>query len=502
MRGLWGTLPSTMTRRVRSFSGPAFSSDENSAAPRALRHDTSMTPSAPTFSAAPQPAVAPIADVERIEVVDVVRGVALLGILLMNVPVFAMPERFSEPWRADLHSPNFWVNAVNTILFEGKMRALFSAVFGAGIVLFTEGKARAGRSATGLFYRRMFWLTLFGLVHAHLLLWLGDILYFYGLVGMLAFLLRRVAPRWLAMGVPLVAVVGFVANTLFYQSLREKRLAWREAVTAQAAGSALTPKQDSALAAWRAVEQEFIPNTAEIAQHTALMKGSYGQVASFVRPRAADGEFKYLAFAIWDMLALIVLGIALYRWGFLSLQWSSGAYARTAVTGYAVGLTAVTYAFVHGVRANPTLAARLADIERTPVQWTGALYDVQRIALMMAHVSVIMLVYRAGWLRGLFVRLGAVGQMAFTNYVMHTVICSLVFFGYGLNRFGAWEYYRLYGLVLAVWAFQLAVSPAWLRVFQFGPLEWVWRTLTYGARQPFLRRPVQPAVPLEGSVAG
>jgi uncharacterized protein len=157
---------------------------------------------------------------------------------------------------------------------------------------------------------------------------------------------------------------------------------------------------------------------------------------------------------------------------------------------------------VYNVRAHPTLAARLADMERTPIPWTAGLYDLQRIALMMAHVSVIMLAYRAGWLRGLFARLRAVGRMAFTNYVLHTVICSLVFFGYGLDQFGQWEYYQLYYLVAAIWVLQLAVSPLWLRAFHFGPLEWLWRTLTYGARQPFLRRPVQSAAALEGSVPG
>ena len=168
---------------------------------------------------------APVAEAERIEIIDVIRGVALLGILLMNIPGFALPDRFTAAWRADLGSPNFWVWATNTIFFEGKMRALFSAVFGAGIVLFTEGKEKAGRSAKGLFYRRMFWLTLFGLIHAHLILWFGDILYFYGLVGMLAFLLRKVAPRWLVVGVPLVAIFGFVSNTVYYRQLRDKRLA-------------------------------------------------------------------------------------------------------------------------------------------------------------------------------------------------------------------------------------------------------------------------------------
>ena len=435
-----------------------------------------------------RPVFAPVAESERIEIVDVIRGVAVLGILLMNIPFFGLPDRFDEAWRANTASPNFWVYAVNTILFEGKMRALFSAVFGAGIVLFTEGKEKSGRSATGLFYRRMMWLSLFGLVHAHLVLWFGDILYFYGLVGMLAFLFRKRAPRWLAMGVPVVAVIGFTAGSLFYSlNIRAKRLAWRDAVTAQAAGRALTPRQDSALVAWRALEKEMIPNQAEIAQQTTLMRGSYGQVGSIVRKKASDMEFKYLPMAIWDMLALMLLGIALFRWGFLTLQWSNRAYAWTAVIGYTVGLTAVTYTFIHTVRVIPNLSAGLAYIERTPIQWWRGLYDVQRIALMMAHVSVIMLMYRAGWLRGLFARLRAVGRMAFTNYVMQSVICSLVFFGYGLKQFGAWQYYQLYYLVAGIWLLQLVVSPWWLQKFQFGPLEWAWRSLTYWRRPPMRR---------------
>ena len=123
-----------------------------------------------------------------------------------------------------------------------------------------------------------------------------------------------------------------------------------------------------------------------------------------------------------------------------------------------------------------------------------------RTIAVMAHVSVIMLAYRAGWLRGLFARLRAVGQMAFSNYIMQTVICSLVFFGYGLNRFGEWQYYQLYYLVAGIWVLQLIVSLIWLRSFLFGPLEWLWRTLTYGAKQPFVRRAARPVVPAAGAI--
>jgi uncharacterized protein len=112
----------------------------------------------------------------------------------------------------------------------------------------------------------------------------------------------------------------------------------------------------------------------------------------------------------------------------------------------------------------------------------------------MAHASLVILLVqgatgRAGWVRGLLNRLGSVGQMAFTNYVMHTVICTLVFYGYGLNQYAEWQFYQLYFLVAAIWVLQLIISPIWLRKYQFGPLEWVWRSLTYWQRQPMRRTP-------------
>src|SRR5919201_7032517 len=135
-----------------------------------------------------QPAAAPVSESERLKLIDALRGVALLGILLMNIPGFAMPNYFAESFKSDPTSVNFWLNAVITVFFEGKMRALFGMVFGAGVLLFVSKKEQTGKPVTGLFYRRMMWLVLFGLIHAHLILWFGDILYLYGVCGMLVYL--------------------------------------------------------------------------------------------------------------------------------------------------------------------------------------------------------------------------------------------------------------------------------------------------------------------------
>ena len=134
---------------------------------------------------------APVSDAERLKLVDALRGVALLGILLMNIPGFAMPQYFSEWFKGDPTNVNFWVSAVISIVFEGKMRALFGIIFGAGIAVRLEEEKTGLQPSPGSLIGGMFWLILFGVIHAHLILWIGDILYLYGFCGMIVYLFRK-----------------------------------------------------------------------------------------------------------------------------------------------------------------------------------------------------------------------------------------------------------------------------------------------------------------------
>lgn len=145
------------------------------------------------------------------------------------------------------------------------------------------------------------------------------------------------------------------------------------------------------------------------------------------------------------------------------------------------------YSFYYGFLNFSTLEANLERMERVPINWVGLIYPFQRILLVMAHAATLILLYKSGKIQGLFRRLEAVGQMAFTNYIMHSVICTLFFFGYGLNYFAELEFYQIFYLAFAIWVLQLIVSPIWLRYFYFGPLEWLWRSLTYWRIQPFMR---------------
>ena len=436
----------------------------------------------------PTPVAEPVAEGQRNRLLDALRGVALLGILLMNIPAFAMPDYFSEGFRNNPADVNFWVGEVVSVVFEGKMRALFGMLFGAGVVLFVGKKERTGRSVTGLFYRRMGWLMAFGLMHAHLILWVGDILYLYGICGMFVYLFRNANPKYLALAVPLVAVIDFSTGTLFYTYIRGERLAYVEARRAADAGETLTEAQTQALASWRELEVNFIPNRADAKKNTETMKSGYPEVAGRVRKLAFEIQTKFVLVGMWDSVALMLLGIALYKWGFLTGDWSDRAYRRMMRVGYGVGLPLVLASSYHGFLQDPRVEAMLVRMETTPVQWWGLIYPFQRILLVLAHVSALVLMYKAGWFVGLFRCLEAVGQTAFSNYILQSVICTLVFFGYGMNYYAELEFYQIYIFVLGVWAVQLVISPLWLRAFRFGPLEWAWRSLTYWKVQPF-RRP-------------
>ena len=183
----------------------------------------------------------------------------------------------------------------------------------------------------------------------------------------------------------------------------------------------------------------------------------------------------------------MLLGLALFKWGFLTGSWSNTDYWKVVKIGYGIGLPLVIYSMYYSFIHFSTLEANLARMEKVAINWVDLIYPFQRILLVMAHAAALILLYKSGKIQGLFSRLAAVGQMAFTNYISHSVICTLFFFGYGLNYYAELEYYQIYFVALAIWIFQLIISPIWLKYYRFGPLEWLWRSLTYWKVQPFKR---------------
>ena len=430
--------------------------------------------------------IRPVAQVERIQTIDILRGVALLGILLMNIPGFAMPDRFTEAFRNHPENINYRFDFIITVLFEGKMRAMFSMVFGAGVLIFTTRKEQTGMSrwaSAGLYYRRMGWLILFGLIHAHVLLWIGDILYIYGVCALVLYWFRKLTPAWLLGIALLLGSFDAITGQLFYNHIRGQRLAYLDVVRTEKTKRPLTKTQQEAKKVWLESAREFLPDKPEIDKQIRLMRGSYADVAGYLRPKVFKFQTTYLIFSIWDALGLMILGMALFKWGFLTGALPRQTYWKCLAVGYGLGFPLVIFSWWYGHQFPNTTAY----LDTQAVSIGGFIYPVQRMLLVIAHASALILLIQSGVGKGIFRALGAVGQMAFSNYILHTILCTLIFFGYGLGYFGHLQYYQLYGVVLGIWTVNLIFSRLWLRSFLFGPLEWVWRSLTYWQRQPFRR---------------
>lgn len=384
---------------------------------------------------------------------DVLRGFVLLGILVMNIQSFAMPiAAYMNPTAyGDLTGANLWVWIVSHLFFDQKFMTIFSMLFGAGILLMT---ARAGGDAWRIHRRRMGWLILFGLLHAHLF-WYGDILYSYGMAGLAAYLFRDTAPR---------ALIAIGAAMLFVGFLLPVAMA-------------LTMPQE-VIADIR--DNDWQPAADVIAAELAAYRGGFLDQAAHRSPEALLFQTLYFfIFVIWKVLGLMLIGMALLKLDVFTARRATGTYVRLAAFGFAVGLPIVAFGLWQNFRHGWTVEYSM---------FFGAQYNYWGSAFVsLGYVGVFMALVSAGVLRGALSRLAAVGRTAFSNYIFQTLAATTIFYGHGLGLFGSVERTGQVAIVVAIWTVQLIVSPVWLRHFRFGPLEWVWRSLTYGEKQPMRR---------------
>jgi uncharacterized protein len=421
----------------------------------------------------------PVSAAARLHTLDVLRGTALLGILLMNILLFGLPEAAYANlnlWGGN-DAPNLAIWALQWILYEGKMRAMFSIMFGAGIVLFMDRAIARGDSARvgDLFARRMLWLMAFGITHAWLI-WHGDILYAYGFCGLLVFAARTLAPRALlsiaAASLALITVLSVVEGF-------DARFTRRQALDAQAAearGETLTDEQKEFRTEWEESQKETSPSREDLQAEVDNWRGGY--VSAFEERALIVKRWHFLPIYmpfIADFWGLMLIGMALFKLGVLQGDRPLGFYVRMAAIGYAIGIpvNAASAYFIVAGNFDPVTTA-----------FANAPHQIGRVSVALAHIAFTIIVLKRGWLTWLTNRLAAVGQMALSNYILHSVICSLLFYAPGFALMGQLQRYQLYLVVVAIWIVNLVWSPWWLARYRFGPLEWCWRSLTYWRRQP------------------
>ncbi len=427
---------------------------------------------------------APVNQKERIVILDALRGIAILGILLMNIPGFALPD----PVIMDPSVLNEW-GTINykTWYFiewfmEGSQRALFSLLFGAGIILFIsrQEKKTEGLWPADYFYRRQLWLLLFGLFHGFILLWFWDILFNYACLGMILFAFRRLSAKSLIIAALICLLLMTVRENV--DAFRDRQMIYTGERIAKMDTSVvkLNNKQKEQLDAMVSFREKASHEgkIKKMESSLASVRGNYSEFYKYQSERTFHTEVFYLYFLAWDVLLFMFLGMAFFKAGILQGLSSARVYWWMFLAGLGIGLVLSYF------RLQPLIDHKFNQFDYVK-NVSFEFYELSRASRAIGIFGLIMLLYKSGWFKWLFAMMRPVGQMAFTNYLMQSFVAGLFFYGIGFEMFGKLQRYEIYYVVAAVWILQIIWSHIWLRYFLFGPLEWAWRSLTYWKRQPF-----------------
>jgi uncharacterized protein len=383
----------------------------------------------------------PIAEAERCTALDAIRGLALLGVLLVN-----LHSDFRVSLAEDLLGAppsHRWQDRATdlaiAVLLQFKAFALFSLLFGAGLAVFGERAAARGAGPTRFLARRLHVLLALGLGHL-LLVWNGDILTLYAVCGVLLLPLRRL---------PAAALAAAGAAAFATPYLVPWGLGW--------------PTEDTLRGL-----------AAEAAR--AYTAGGVGDVVAFHWHETRRLILPLLVAVLPRTCGLMAVGAA---------AWKVGAFRdpdRHRRLLWAVALLG------GGVGGGATLLSAFEFPTPLP---PGLLAAASSAPLALGYAAGLLLALRSPAAARAAAPFAAAGQMALTNYLAQSVVLSLLFYGYGLGLYGRLGSAAAAGVGLALYAAQVAFSCAWLRRYRFGPVEWVWRSLTYGRGQPMLRARVR-----------
>lgn len=430
--------------------------------------------------------VAPTSQAERITILDSLRGIAILGILLMNIPSFSLPGVVGHDPSTlnEFGTINYYLWYVVNWIFDGTQRGLFSILFGAGILLFVGRKEvnLPGLQPADYFFRRQLWLIAFSLFDVYVLLWNGDILFDYAVYGLLLFTFRNLPPRklLLAAGICFLLIVVRENRDLYHE---KSLISKGEAVAAiDTTTTKLTILQKEAYEETMAFKERFTQENKLKRMKRSLERGQgdYETVYELRTSMYRDNLIQYTYLECWDVLMFMLIGMAFFKLGILTGEASWKAYGWLTAIGLGLGLI-LTYIHVQ-TRVGFNFNA-YEYIKEVPFQY----YQLTRALRTIGIFGFVMLLYKSGICKWFFGMLRPVGQMAFTNYLMQSLICGLLFNGFAFGLYGKLERYEVYLVVAAIWVFQLIYCQVWMRYFYYGPFEWAWRSLTYWKRQPFVR---------------
>ncbi len=409
----------------------------------------------------------------RIATLDIVRGVAVMGILAMNIVAFAMPpSAYINPVAYGSEAPiDFAAYAFNFVLIDGKMRGLFSFLFGASMLLIIEKAEAKGESPASVHFRRQLVLLLFGALHFYLI-WYGDILFGYALIGMVAWFFRRKPTKILIVWGIIFVIVEFAM------------MAGMAASAANLARAVTEPGVSAdTLRSWNEMTAYIrVPTAAELNHQLGLILGPWSGVAHY---QLTDHRYDPLIFSLMfgpETLGYMLFGMAALKSGYLTGQWTDAQYGRAATVGFAIAipcyLLLVWLIFSNGFSVPALFAFSMA-----------ATVLIRPVMVAAIAAMVILFTRQNGWLTK---RIAAAGRAAFTNYLGTSILMTGLFYGWGFGLFGELSRASLWLVVIGMWVLMLAWSKPWLDRFQYGPFEWLWRSMSRGDIQPMRIRRSEP----------
>lgn len=450
----------------------------------------------------------------RIPSLDVLRGLAVLGALFVSIWIFG---GFSANQQNGLllKSKGFDYRLFGTvdILFNGKMRALIAIVFGAGMLLFFAKENQKNQLRSGdLFIRRQLWLIFFGLINALIFLWSKDMLFHLGIMGILLFPFVRMSKRGLLVAAILVT---FIYSGKNYWQFADDRKAYNKytavvavekKISKDSADKAtkdsllkkqgkdslsgtkktdtllqkkdtLTKEQKDDKAAWEGIvgNMKYDPKKDD-GEKKAMRSVSYGKLWNHVLNATQQREAQWTyQNGIWDFSGMILLGMVLFKIGFFNSRFSRQQYLLIAVAGLTSGLLLAWFRLHYNQIALKDYA-KFIDGHWIPYH---LFFPFERGVMAIGYAGLVLAMIGTKPLKHLWRGLASTGQMALTNYLLQSIICTLFFTGFGMGYFGRLTQWQLYFLVIEICMAQIVFSVLWLRYFQYGPAEWIWRCLTY-----------------------
>ncbi|MDE0892740.1 MAG: DUF418 domain-containing protein, partial [Planctomycetota bacterium] len=375
-------------------------------------------------------------ELPRLISMDAMRGFAIFGIFMVNIQIMAMPFE----WAMNPHyseGPDVWAWAVTRTLFESNFVAIFSMLFGAGLILQMESAARKGVAFGPLYLRRLAVLMIMGLLHGTLL-FLGDILLLYSVVGLVLFFFRKLKAKTLLIIGALPLLIALVGAFLL-----------------------------DGMGDWQNPDDEI---------QAQLRVRNEGTIPELLTQRAIGFGFWMILSSLWfnwRVLSMLFLGAALFKLGFFEERRATW-HKRAALLGLTLGL---------GIEALTTWAA-WEELPGITSRLLASLHELSSLGLALGYMGGIALLVHSNTLSWLTRGVSAVGRASLSNYILQSVVANLLFTFIGLAWFGERTRWELVGIVCVTYTAQIVISVIWLRFFRMGPLEWIWRSLTYLRRQP------------------